>query len=276
MTKRIILMSDVHHCHVTWNGLTSEERMERLVESLNEAYRREPFEQILFLGDYSLDFWAWEIKGCYLSEGRSYTREFVTRYAPRLPAPYIMIPGNHEQYGPKTWREITGFDRQGCYVTDGWLFILLDTFAGDLDPTEHSDGTYTPMDVRYARASMDRYPDHRVVLCAHHFDPAREPEASRELVRDSRVVCLASGHVHLSDVLTLPEDWGGKKLLRTGQFSYTAGPDPRVSLPGWREVVLTDDQLISRYVTPAGRYVLGGEPYEAPWAAQDEAVIALR
>ena len=49
-----------------------------------------------------------------------------------------------------------------------------------------------------------------------------------------------------------------------------------MSLPGWREVVLTDDQLISRYVTPAGRYVLGGEPYEAPWAAQDEAVIALR
>ena len=53
---RIILASDIHHCHVTWYGVSSEERMERLVTHLNDEYERNPYDVILFLGDYSLDF----------------------------------------------------------------------------------------------------------------------------------------------------------------------------------------------------------------------------
>lgn len=134
MRKRILLASDLHHCHLTWYGLSSEERMERLIRDLNEEYRRDPYEVILFLGDYSLDFWEWDTKGCYLNEGRSYTREFVERYCPRLPSPYLMIPGNHEQYGEETWRRITGCSRKGVWTTDGWQFILLDNFSANLDP----------------------------------------------------------------------------------------------------------------------------------------------
>ena len=101
---RIILASDIHHCHVTWYGVSSEERMERLVTHLNDEFERDPYDVILFLGDYSLDFWEWDIKGCYINEGKSYTRTFVDMYAPRLRAPYMMIAGNHEQYGEAAWR----------------------------------------------------------------------------------------------------------------------------------------------------------------------------
>ena len=66
---RIILVSDIHHCHVTWYGVSSEERMERLVTHLNDEYERNPYDVILFLGDYSLDFWEWDIKGCYINDG---------------------------------------------------------------------------------------------------------------------------------------------------------------------------------------------------------------
>ena len=251
MRKRILLASDIHHCHLTWYGLSSEERMERLIRDLNEEYRRDPYEVILFLGDYSLDFWEWDTKGCYLNEGRSFTREFVERYCPRLPSPYLMIPGNHEQYGEDMWRSLTGCSRKGVWTTDGWLFILLDNFSANLDP------------------------DRRVVLCSHHFDFEKEtPEACR-LVQDPRIVCMASGHVHLSDIVTLPDALGGKKILRTGHYSYAAAPNPLEFMHGFREIILTEDALFSRYITPENRIVLDGKAVDHPYGTQDEVRIPL-
>ena len=271
---RVILASYIHHCHVTWYGVSSEERMERLVTHLNDEYERDPYEVILFLGDYSLDFWEWDIKGCYINEGKSYTRAFVKTYAPRLRAPYMMIAGNHEQYGEAAWRGITGFGRQGFWQKDGWLFLLTDSFAANLDPSEHSDGTFTPIDVSFCREKMAEFPDARIVLCGHHFDPARETEEGRALICDPRVVCLAAGHVHLSDVITLPEDCGGKKLLRTGQYSYSAHRAPLSSMWGFRELILMEDQLTSRYITPANRIILDGKTIDVAYGTQDEVVIA--
>lgn len=275
MRKRIILASDIHHCHKTWYGLSSEERMERLVRDLKEEYEKDPYAIILFLGDYSLDFWEWEIKGCYLNERRSYTREFVETYASRLPAECIMIPGNHEQYGENTWHAITGGQRKGIWTTDGWLFILLDNFRADLDPVEHSDGTFTPIDVEYVREKMNAYPDRRVVLCGHHFDFEKETPEGCRLVRDPRIICLASGHVHRSDIITLPETLGAKKILRTGHYSYAAAPDPLRFLHGFREILLTDEALISRYITPPNRILLEEQWVETSYGTQDEVTIPL-
>ena len=68
---------------------------------------------ILFLGDYSLDHWAWNVKGSWLTEGKSYTKQFVETYLKELPAPHFMLAGNHEQYGEELWKSITGFSRSG-------------------------------------------------------------------------------------------------------------------------------------------------------------------
>jgi len=276
MEKRILLISDVHNCHIDWYGVSNDERMERFVKHLQEEYERAPYEMILFLGDYSLDFWQWNIKGCYINEGRSYTREFVEKHCSRLPAPYKMIAGNHEQYGPEKWREITGCERQDAWATDGWLFILLDGFGANLDPAEHSDGTFTPIDVEFVRRKMEEYPDHKVVLCSHHFDMERETEEGLALVRDERIVCLASGHVHLSDILTLPSEAGEKKLLRTGQYSYGPKVNPLNSMWGYREVILTDDALTSRYITPANSVVFDDGAATVNYGTQDEIVIPVK
>ena len=275
MRKRILLASDLHHCHLSWYGLKSEERMERLIRDLNAEYTRDPYEVILFLGDYSLDFWEWDTKGCYLNEGRSYTREFVEKVCPRLPAPYLMIPGNHEQYGEETWRAITGCSRKGVWTTDGWLFILLDNFSANLDPDVHSDGTFTPIDVDDVREQMDAYPDRRVVLCSHHFDFEKETPEGCRLVQDPRIVCLASGHVHRSDIVTLPDALGGKKILRTGHYSYAAAPNPLEFMHGFRELVLTEDALFSRYITPENRIFLDGKAVDHPYGTQDEVSLPL-
>lgn len=270
--KRILVASDIHWCHIEWYGVTTEERMERFLRHLEEEYQKDPFEAVLLLGDFSLDFWEWGIKGCYINDGFSYVKVFADYFVPRiqkLGVQLAMIPGNHEQYGEERWRELTGFSRQSHVVCGDYLFLLLDTFGADLDPTEHSDGTYSGADVAYIKRMMAAFPEHKVILCAHHFDHETESEEFRTLVREEkRILCLMGGHVHKSRVIPLGEEWGGKALLYTGNYSYNAGNED--TMWGFRDLLLSDHLLLSRYITPENTITLDGETIHQPYGYQDE------
>ena len=272
---RILIASDIHWCHIEWYGVPVEERMERFVRHVEEEYAKDPFEALLLLGDYSLDHWAWNTKGCYLNDGMSYTGVLVENLVPRLKklgVPICMIAGNHEQYGNALWREITGgFSRTDALVVGDYLFILPDTFGANLDPTEHSDGTYCGTDMDFVREQMALYPDKKVILCAHHFDPARESEDFHALVRDDdRVLCLFGGHVHRSNVVELGPDWGNKALLYTGNYSYNGGGQPPLeSMWGFRDLIIEEGKLLSRYITPANDYIFKKEPMHQEYGYQD-------
>ncbi len=45
---------------------------------------------------------------------------------------------------------------------------------------------------------------------------------------------------------------------------------------GFREVILKEDQLTSRYITPANRIVLDGKTIDVAYGTQDEVVIACK
>lgn len=272
--SRVLFASDLHHCHITWHGVESGDRMERLVAAIQAEYAREPFDLFLMLGDYSLDFWAWSTKGCYINEGKSYTEEFVSKIVPTLPCPSYMIAGNHEQYGHEKWKELTGCERRAAIVYRDALFILLDNYSGDLDPTEHSDGTYTPTDIAYVKEQMAAHPDAKhVFLCAHEFDMRYEGEDFKALLREEdRIVALLAGHTHLSKNIPLGEEYGDKLLLRTGQFSYSG--NIKECRWGWRELRFGDDGAISTaYITPPSDIMIDNEPSHAERGEQDAAVL---
>ncbi|MBQ9097953.1 MAG: metallophosphoesterase [Clostridia bacterium] len=273
--KRFLIASDTHWCHLEWYGVSTEERMERFVRHVREEYEKEPFEALLLLGDYSLDHWKWNIKGCWLTEGRSNTKVFADRVITRLKElniPMAAIAGNHEQYGNVLWHELTGFARTDALAVGDVLFILPDTFGANLDPTVHSDGTYCGTDVDFVRREMAKHPDKKVILCAHHFEPSRESDAFRQLVaQEDRILCLFGGHVHRSNVVELGEEWGNKALLYTGQYSYNNGKNgpPMNSMWGFRDLILEDGMLTSRYITPANTIVFEEKTVEHPYGYQD-------
>ena len=264
---RVVLMSDLHDCHIDWYGIPTRERMERFVAQYRAYCAAYPVAHTLLLGDYSLDFWQWNTKGSWLREGVSNTAHFVRHYAARIPTPYTMIPGNHEQYGEFLFRRLTGFSRRGSIVVGGALFVLADTFSGNLDPTAHSDGTYVPADVGWIRAEMARRPGLPVFLCAHQFAYQTESEAFRQLVREEpRIIALFQGHTHECSVIDLGEEYGNKQLAQTGSFSYNRAG----GFWGWRELLLTPDGAQSRYFMPENDAFLDGTPYHQPQGWQDE------
>jgi len=275
MTRtRILLASDIHLCHLDWYGTKNDDQVAKFVSDVEEECRRDPADALLLLGDYSLDHWAWGIKGCWLNEGVSNTKRFVETHMSRLRSAageIRMIPGNHEQYGHRLWQEQTGFLRQDHLLCGGVLLVLLDTFGADLDPDHHSDGTYCGADTAYIRETMAQYPDVPVILCAHHFDPQKESEEFCELVRsESRILCLFSGHVHRSGV-HYPERFGGKPVAWTGHYSYSGEkPDPLLCGRGIREVTVTDSGIESRYIVEENDYTIEEKTVHLSRTVQDE------
>lgn len=268
---RVMIVSDIHLCHTDWYGVPTDVRMESLVRHLCEEYKKAPYGALIFLGDYSLDHWNHgDVPGSYLT-GTCNTRNFLEKYASRLPVPIdVFIAGNHEMYGHEKWREITGFGRRDSLVVGDYLFVVDDTFDINLDPDCDCDAVYVPMNVPFVRGEMEKHPDKKVILCAHHFSPDRETPEARELICDERVICLFGGHVHRSDVITLPEDLACKPLIRTGQYSYSKETPPMLSMWGFREVWLSNDEVSSAYITPENTIVYKGERVIVPYGKQDE------
>ena len=82
--SKIILMSDIHYRCADYFGRGQEETMELICDDLAEEYAKEPYDALLLLGDYSLDHWAWQTKGTYLTQGISNAKLFAERYLERL------------------------------------------------------------------------------------------------------------------------------------------------------------------------------------------------
>jgi predicted phosphodiesterase len=226
------------------------------------------------LGDYSLDFWVCPPFGSVLNRGTSYTEKFMKDVYPHLPpCPKYMIAGNHEQYGHENWKRITGHERRVTVPYGDYLFIILDNFGGDLDPTVNSDVTYTPSDLAYIHDQMESYPNTKVFLCAHDFNMEKEtPEFCELLKREDRIICLFAGHTHRSDITDLGEACGHKCLIRDGQFSYSR--DIENSRWGWRELCFHEDgSVTTAYITPDSDMVLGGVMCHHEGGRQDEMVL---
>ena len=238
--KRILIATDLHYCDKLWHNAGRKERMENFCRCINEEYSENPYDAILLLGDYSLDFWCWDTCGTYLNENPvSDTANYMKDVYPNFPLPAYMIPGNHEQYGNEKWKKITGFERQFSVVYGEYVFLMLDTFGGDLDPTEHSDGTYTGIDAEFLSTALDKHPDKKIVICAHDIIPEKEGEAAKKLIRENdRIICAFTGHTHRSNTVILDKSWRNLPVLYCGDFSYSAGRRPENPNWGYRIVDL--------------------------------------
>lgn len=268
--SRILVCTDVHLCHLKFFGWETEARLDRMVSELNTFREQSPYEKIIFLGDYSLDYWTWDVKGSYLGQGISNTDRFVREYASRLDAPHYLLPGNHEPYGEENWQKITGCSRRAVFPAGGYLVVCCDNFAGHLDPAEDDDGGYTPTDLAFVRDAMARYPGLPVILCAHWFDPEKEPDAFYDFLRtEKRIALLFCGHDHLVFAEDLGERAGHVWCCHAGHFSYSGAKENKLDVTwGFCDVVLREGGVDVRYVEPAFDGTLKGEPFRHAYREQ--------
>ena len=119
-----------------------------------------------------------------------------------------------------------------------------------------------------------RYPNKKVVLCAHWFDMAKESEEVKSFIANNdRILCLFCGHNHLSKVTTIGEEYNNKPIIYTGHYSYSGEKNPINCLNGYREVVVTKEGIKSKYIVPSHTYAINNAKFTNEYAEQDDIFI---
>lgn len=259
---RILLTSDIHCTHLLeWYETPYRDRMQHWVDSVLAEHEKTPFDLIVIMGDVSLDFWVHQGGGSYINEGRSTTEEFMTDFVGQLPGnvPTFALAGNHEQYADEDWQAMTGNARQGSYVLGDQLFLMLDTFGGELDPDYHHDGVYTGVDMDFVEEQLALHPDKDIWLIGHYFDMDKESDEFRQLLRENdRIRGLFQGHTHQCVPIKLGNQYGNLIIAQTGNFAYTKAADIVGSFWGFRDLVITEEGASSRYIIAQSDAVIEG------------------
>ena len=276
---RVLLASDIHCTHLLeWYGVSCRDRMQMWVDAVLYEHEQKPFDLIIIMGDVSLDFWLYNGGGSYLKEGISTTETFVKEYVSQLPGdlPIFIMAGNHEQYGNEKWKELTGNERRGSYMLGDNLFIMSDTFGGELDPDYNHDGVYTGVDMDYVNAKIEENNAKNVWLVAHYFDMNAESDGFKALLsKNMSVKGLFHGHLHRTDVVELGDVYNDLTVAQTGNFSYTKAPDPHSTFWGFRELVITKERAISRYIIANSDAVIEGKQTHLDRTTVDEITYNL-
>ena len=248
---RVIISSDIHCTNLQeWYNVRFRNRMQHWVDTILKEHAENPIDLLIINGDISLDYWINGGSVLTYGEDRATAKIFINNYLSQLPEeiPVYVLPGNHEQYSNEDWLALTGNNRQGYMFVGGKLFICLDNFAGELDPTYNHDGVYTGTDVAYVNELMEAYPDCDVYLIAHHFDTTKESAAFRKLLKENdRIKGLFSGHTHKTAIIELGAAYGNKTIAQTGNFAYFKD-SAKESFWGFRELVITDTDAYSQYI----------------------------
>ena len=262
---RVVLSSDIHYTNLQqWYSTDYRVRLQHWVDTVLAEHEKDPIDLLIINGDISLDYWINGGSVVTYGKDKATAKVFVNKYLSQLPdeIPVYIIPGNHEQYSNADWLEITGNNRQGYMYVGGRLFICLDNFAGELDPTYNHDGVYTGTDVAYVNELMATYPDCDVYLIAHHFNTDKEGAAFRNLLKDNdRIKGLFAGHTHKTAIIELGAAYGNKTIAQTGNFAYFKDSATE-SFWGFRELVITDTDAYSQYIIAESKATVDGEKME--------------
>ena len=256
---RVLITSDIHCTDLeTWYGVSDESRMEHWLREIHREHQQQPLDLILIPGDISLDY---HNNLTPFDKGYSTAYLFMKMYASRLPegVPVLVGAGNHEQFPEETWQKITGNPRQCHGVVGNHTFVMLDGFREALLPTYDSTDVYSPMDVSYIRELLDRYPDNHMWLLSHWFEMGEESKEFRRLVAEEpRIKGLFMGHSHEHQRIPLGPELGNKVIAQTGNFSYTMSGAETGGFWGFRDLCISENKAVSRYIMVDSDVVLDG------------------
>ena len=265
---RIILASDLHYTTIeTYYTVSADKRMQHFVDNILAEHKSNPIDLLIFVGDVSLDHLF--KRGTWTVNKESTTKTFLEKYGSQIKAaniPYIVLPGNHEQFNDQQWEEITGNKRNVTVEVEGVLFIMPDSYGQTLEPNYDvvNGAVYTPMNVEYIKDQLALHPHcKKAVIVTHGFWPGKEPAEFEELMRtEPRLAGIFNGDSHANTVKDLGYKYGYKKQAQTGHFSQfgeNLNEATKSCFWGFRELILTPTNAVSRYITVESKGMVGGK-----------------
>jgi len=197
-------------------GKTQREKIEKIYNDICRENSREKLDAVLILGDLSIDDYG------FRNLPWNFCQRFKENCMDRLPCPSFAIPGNHDSYPNKLWREVFGYDRQYTIQIGNCFFIMADTFA-NVPGLDASGSPGSQLDEDFLREALKKSGKKKVFLCAHHLDADKHfTDSTRNLIcHDRNIVYMYRGHTHINSVTQMGEAYGNKKIIDIGGYGYS-------------------------------------------------------
>lgn len=281
---RILITSDMHYTSLcNYYDVDKDVRLQYWVDGILAEHKKNPFDLIVILGDMSLDYWAYNGGGSWQRNPKvSDSKEFVDKYVSQLPedVPTLVMPGNHELYTNKKWKEITGNNRDEYFALGENLFIIPDSYAGAIDPIYQAglnDAPYKPVNMTFIQNALDAHPEcTNVFLLSHQFDLSQESKEFKNLLKnDERIVGLFSGHTHYKAAIDLGTEYRNLKHIKTGNFASTSTQDKANFFWGYRDIIIANNNIVSKYIVAKSEYFVNGKKYTSECTYTDSVRLPL-
>ena len=238
-------------------GHTQREKINKIRDAVILEHANSPIDAVLVLGDLSIDDFG------FRNLPMRWCERFKTECMDALPCPSFAIAGNHDSHPNEVWREIFGYEREYALEFGDVVFLMLDNFRA-LPAHSASGAAYTPTNVDFLRAMLDKYNGKKIFLCSHHFDLDKDSaEFYNEVRSNKNIISLFRGHTHIHKVISDPL-LGSKPLIDIGGYAYMGfcrGNDvwdfsvyDESYAWGYQILEVHDDKILAYHVTDKAHY----------------------
>ena len=201
-------------------GMTADERMQYMVDTIMKLHKENPFDLILCTGDVAIE------KNNHSSDDFNNPirlKEFCDKFKSQLPIPFMSCVGNHDPFTNDDWLKYMGTPRQYSFETDDYYFIMLDTYS-NITPAL-SGGIYglsrTPIDMDFVNSEITKAGDKKIIICGHYF--TSDDTSLKEVCRNNdNIIAVITGHSHVYSIAKGTSDsWGeNTTYYMTNNFCY--------------------------------------------------------
>ncbi len=207
MEYRFLLTSDLHYSGEQGiydpqgrrydYGESADARMQMWMELILSEHEKQALDAVFILGDAA-------------HEKAENLKNFMERYADRLPCKVYLLPGNHEAFSQEAWSVLTGCERQYAVDFPNCRFLMTDCFYDLSHPHRLQDASLEFLRKEFASSSKTTF------LCTHFMRP--NAECAALLSEQESLKAVFHGHTHSS--YPIMQSMGGKPVISTGNFSY--------------------------------------------------------
>ena len=113
----------------------------------------------------------------------------------------------------------------------------------------------------YLEEQFDSYPNANFYICAHYINQNSEMAKLQKLTAEhDNIVGFFMGHDHKTTVIQLGNSCQNKTIAQLGNFAYGKGgsSDTENYYWGFRDLVITPDRAVSRYIVAESDAVING------------------
>jgi calcineurin-like phosphoesterase family protein len=233
--KRIVFISDIHFSDVYYNDMSPGDRVDFMIQSLNEENKQNPIDIVFFTGDLCSN----------IPDGN--IENIITNYLPKLEMPYFCLAGNHDIISADEWKKIFCYDKQYIVMSGEDAFICLNPFRGTFDAGFGNQ--YVKTDLTWFNKQVSLLKNKNIYIVSHWLDEVIDADLVSVINNTPNIIALFQGHEHNEEISTVGVD--GKPKFNCGQFSYTFS-----DLTGWNYRLLnrTEGVLTTAMIYPAKKY----------------------